>query len=231
MKKIILSITSILIGAILAITLVLVFYDKKREVYIDSSYNDVRLSLGKTKVKKINDVNSSPIEVLHMYYMEDPYEFYEEHIKMSEYYNSNLVFEDKNENIYGYLIKDEVAFKYEVSDDSIILSTMGDEYNVDSIYNLVLCDFIDIMGSTSSIGELDTDCVWSFYYETEMVTYEDVVELYTHMNKDMVKIDGDVIYLKGYDRYELTMSDDYVVKIVNKNGYAYGYAYESGLDK
>ena len=69
MKKIILSITSIIIGAIIAITLVLVFYDKKREVYVKSSYNDVRLSLGKTKVKEINVSMLSSIEEEREYYI------------------------------------------------------------------------------------------------------------------------------------------------------------------
>lgn len=53
MKKIVLSITSILIGVAIAITIVFVFSERKREVYMNSSYNDVRLSFGKTKVKKL----------------------------------------------------------------------------------------------------------------------------------------------------------------------------------
>ncbi len=226
MKKIILSITSIIIGAALAITLILVFYDKKREVYVKSTYNDVRLSLGKTKVKEVNKSQSSPIEVKRIYTMKDPYEFYEEHIKTSEYYNSKLVFEDKYEYIYGYLVKDEVAFKFRITDEDVTLSTMGDDAHIDSDYSLILGDFIDFIGGHASTPIYDEDCRWNFYYRSDMVKYEDVVELYTHMNKDMVKIDGDVIYLKGYDRYELTMSDDYVVKIVNRNGYPYGYVYD-----
>ncbi len=229
MKKITLSITSILIGTILALTLVLVLYDKKREVYIDSSYNDVRLSLGKTKVKEINNVHTSSITVERDYYISDPYEFYENRIKTSEYYNSKLVFEGKYDYIYGYLIKDEVAFKYKIKNDYLSLSTMAVDHKVYSDYSLLLCDFVDFVGVNSAIGE--EACSWIFNFEPKLIKYEDVVELYTHMNKDMVKINGDIIYLKGYDSYDLTMSNDYVIKIINKNGYPYGYIYEYPLDK
>lgn len=69
-----------------------------------------------------------------MYYISDPYEFYENKIKTSEYYNSKLVFEDKYDNIFGYLIKDEVAFKYLVEEDSVTLGTMGVESNIEGWY-------------------------------------------------------------------------------------------------
>ena len=133
MKKIVLSITSILIGVAIAITIVFVFSERKREVYINSSYNDVRLSFGKTKVKEINKARSA-LEIELMYYISDPYEFYENKIKTSEYYNSKLVFEDKYDNIFGYLIKDEVAFKYKVEEDSVTLGTMGVESNIEGWY-------------------------------------------------------------------------------------------------
>ena len=42
----------------------------------------------------------------------------------------------------------------------------------------------------------------------------------------MVKIEDDVIYLKGYD-YDMNLSADYIVKIVNIDGYGYGYAIEA----
>ena len=45
MKKIIISIVSILVGVILAISLVFIFSDKKTEVYIESSYKDVKIAL------------------------------------------------------------------------------------------------------------------------------------------------------------------------------------------
>ena len=134
MKKIVLSITSILIGVAIAITIVFVFSERKREVYMNSSYNDVRLSFGKTKVKKINKIRETALEIELIYYISDPYEFYENKIKTSEYYNSKLVFEDKYDNIFGYLIKDEVAFKYKVEEDSITLGTMGVESNIEGGY-------------------------------------------------------------------------------------------------
>ncbi len=225
MKKIVLSITSILIGVAIAITIVFVFSERKREVYINSSYNDVRLSFGKTKVKEINKVRSSSLEIERMNYISDPYEFYENKIKTSEYYNSKLVFEDEYDNIFGYLIKDEVAFKYKVSGDFIMLSTMGVESNIEGRYDIVLADFYDFMGINQDIyvGYAE-DCSWVFYYNHD-IKYHDVVELYKHMNGDMVKIDDDIIYLKGYD-IDLNLSEDYVVKIVNKNGKAYGCVYD-----
>ncbi len=231
MKKIILSITSIIIGAIIAITLVLVFYDKKREVYVKSTYNDVRLSLGKTKVKEIYKGRSSPVEVHNRYYISDPFEFYEEQIITSEYYNSKLVFTDKYDNIYGYLVKDEVAFKFEVTDETLTLSTMGEEQHVDSVYCFILCDFIGLVGEKSSTETYVEECKWNFYYNTDDIKYDNIVELYKHMNGDMVKIDEDAIYLKGYTRYTFEMSENYIIKIINKNGYAYGYTYDYPIDK
>ena len=228
MKKIILSITSIIIGAIIAITLVLVFYDKKREVYVKSSYNDVRLSLGKTKVKEINVSMLSSIEEEREYYILNPYDFYEKQIKTSEYYNSKLVFTDKYDNIYGYLIKDEVAFKYRITDEVIALSTMAINHLIYSDYSLILCDFYGIVGVNSEMYSTYNVRKWTFYYETEIIKYNDVVELYKCMNADMVKIGDDVIYLKGYDDY-LNMSDNYIVKIVNIDGYACGYLYDYQL--
>ncbi len=61
-------------------------------------------------------------------------------------------------------------------------------------YNLVLCDFYDFMGVNSDIYVgYEENCSWVFYYG------RNIVELYKYMNQDMVKIDRDVIYLKGYD--------------------------------
>ncbi len=225
MKKIILSITSIIVGAIFAIILVLVLSDKKKEVYINSSYNDVKISFGKTKVKKVDESNLSAYGVARKYYISDTFEFYEENIKSSKYYNSNLVFEYDN-NIYGYLIKDEVAFNYKISDKFIYLSTMGVRGHMDSSYNLLLCDIYNFAYTEKDINLYGKDeYKWYIQNESKNITYENIVELYKNMNQDMVKIDGDTIYLKGYD-FNLKMSDDYIVKIVNEDGYAYGYAYE-----
>ncbi len=223
MKKIILSITSILIGAILAITLVLVFYDKKREVYVKSFYNDVRLSFGKVNVKEINESSVSSVEIQRKYYISDAFDFYENNIKTSEYYNSKLVFEDKNEYMYGYIVKDEVPFKYKITDDYIILSTVGDKGLVENYYNLLLCDIYAFSTSISDTLYSNDYSEWDLFYTDKIVTYEDVVELYKLMNQNLTKIEKDVIYLKGYDFYNLSMSNDYIVKIVNINGYAYGF--------
>ena len=227
MKKIIISILSILIGVILAIVLVFVFYDKKTEVYIESSYNDVKLSLGKTKVKEINTTRPSSYDIRHKYSMSDPYEFYESNIKTSEYYNSNLTFYDDSDNVYGYLIKDDVAFKYMVTDDEIWLSTMATDYNGNETYDMILCDVGDFITSKNKEAKYSAFLSqWFIFDEPSIVKYDDIVELYKCMNQDMVKIEDDAIYLKGYD-ISMNLSSDYIVKIINVDGIGYGYAIEA----
>ncbi len=180
MKKIIISIISILVGVTIAITIVFLFYDKKSEVYIESSYNDVRMSFGKTKVEEINNTGSSRYDKCRVYTLSDPYEFYENNIETSAYYNSKLSFYDDNENVYGYLIKDGVA------------------ENKKDFYK------------------------WQVFDYNQSLSYDNIVELYKCMNQDMVKIEDDVIYLKGYD-YSKILTNDYILKIVNVDDYGYGY--------
>ncbi len=228
MKKIIISIVSILVGVILATTLVFIFYDKKTEVYIESSYNDVKLSLGKTKVKEMHKTSEAPYDNCHVYSMSDSYEFYESNIKISEYYNSKLTFYDDNDNIYGYLVKDDVAFKYMITDDKIWLTTMATEYysNIDNT-RVILSDVGDFITSKNKETKYSAFLSqWFIFDEPALLKYEDIIELYKCMNQDMVKIEDDAIYLKGYD-YDMNLSDDYIVKIVNIDGYGYGYAIES----
>ena len=227
MKKIIISIVSILVGIILAVILVFVFYDKKTEVCIESSYNDVKLSLGKTKIKKLVNTGSSPYDNCHIYYMSDPYEFYESNIKISEYYNSKLTFYDDSDNIYGYLIKENVVFKYYITDDDIWLTTMATHYNGNETYDMILCDVGDFITSKNKEAKYSAFLSqWFIFDEPSIVKYDDIVELYKCMNQDMVKIEDDAIYLKGYD-VSMNLSNDYIVKIVNIDGYGYGYAIES----
>ena len=227
MKKIIISILSILAGVLLAITLVFVFYDKKTEVYIESSYNDVKLSLGKTKIKEINKASESRYDNCRIYSMSDPYEFYESNIKTSEYYNSKLTFYTEKNKIYGYLIKDDVAFKYLVKDDEIWLTTVAMEKETDTELYLILCDIYEFINNdTTDFDELKDYYRWHLFHYKQTLKYDDIIELYKCMNQDMVKIEDDAIYLKGYD-YDMNLSDDYIVKIVNIDGYGYGYAIES----
>ena len=230
MKKIIISIVSIIAGVILAITLVFVFHDKKTDIYIESSYNDVKLSLGKTKVKDINNTRSSFYDKQREYFMSDPYEFYESNIKTSEYYNSKLTFYTENNKIYGYLIKDEVSFKYEVKDDEICLSTMATDYyenDTDTELYLILCDTYKFINNDTTDFEEKRDFYrWHVFHYKQVIKYDDIIELYKCMNQDMVKIEDDGIYLKGYD-YDMYLSEDYIVKIVNIDGYGYGYAIEA----
>ena len=230
MKKIIISILSILVGILLAITLVFIFYDKKTDIYIESSYNDVKLSLGKTKVKDINNSRSSFYDKQREYFMSDSYEFYESNIKTSMYYNSKLTFYDDNDNIYGYLIKDEVSFKYEVKDDEICLSTMATDYyenDTDTELYVILCDTYKFINNDTTDFEEKRDFYrWHVFHYKQVIKYDDIIELYKSMNQDMVKIEDDVIYLKGYD-YDMNLSADYIVKIVNIDGYGYGYAIEA----
>jgi uncharacterized protein YxeA len=227
MKKIIISIVSILVGVILAVILVFVFYDKKTEVYIESSYNDVKLSLGKTKVKEINNTRPSSYDIRRKYSMSNPYEFYESNIKTSEYYNSKLTFYDDNDNVYGYLIKDDVAFKYYITDDEIWLSTMATDYNGNETYDMILCDIDDFITSkTKGTDYAKFFCQWFIFNNSSIVKYDDIIELYKCMDQDMVKIEDDAIYLKGYD-VSMNLSNDYIVKIVNVDGIGYGYAIEA----
>ena len=227
MKKIIISIVSIIAGVILAITLVFVFHDKKTDIYIESSYNDVKLSLGKTKVKDINNTRSSFYDKQREYFMSDPYEFYESNIKTSEYYNSKLTFYTENNKIYGYLIKDEVSFKYEVKDDEICLSTMAMEYNGNETYGMILCDIGDFITSQNQETKYSAFLSqWFIFSKPSILKYDDIIELYKCMNQDMVKIEDDAIYLKGYD-ISMNLSSDYIVKIINVDGIGYGYAIEA----
>ena len=226
MKKIIISILSILAGVLLAITLVFVFYDKKTEVYIESSYNDVKLSLGKTKIKEMYTTGSHRYDNCHVYSISDAYEFYESNIKTSEYYNSKLTFYDTSDNVYGYLVKDYVAFEYYVTDDVLMLRTMVKEYEIDTDLYMILCDVGNFITTKNQGIEYDGYYQWHIFSTTGILKYDDIIELYKCMNQDMVKIEDDAIYLKGYD-YDMNISDDYIVKIVNIDGYGYGYAIEA----
>ena len=62
---------------------------------------------------------------------------------------------------------------------------------------------------------------WNIFYESEAFKYNDIVELYKYMNQDMVKIENDGIYLKGYN-IDMVLTSDYIVKIINLDGYAIG---------
>ena len=226
MKRIIISIVSIIVGIILAVILVFVFYDKKTEICIESSYNDVKLSLGKTKIKEMYTTGSHRYDNCHVYSISDAYEFYESNIKTSEYYNSKLTFYDTSDNVYGYLVKDYVAFEYYVTDDVLMLRTMVKEYEIDTDLYMILCDVGNFITTKNQGIEYDGYYQWHIFSTTGILKYDDIIELYKCMNQDMVKIEDDAIYLKGYD-YDMNLSADYIVKIVNIDGYGYGYAIEA----
>lgn len=230
MKKIIMPILSIILGALIAVSLILIFTDTKKEVYIKSSYNDVKLTLGKTKVKRSYTAGSSRYDNQRAYVLNDTYNFYEEFIVKSKYYNKTLEYIKDNDDIYGYLIKDNIIFKYMVTDELIKFSTTTfdcgvEEMFIDKDYNIVLCDFIKLIHeeeiNDANYDEIMLYSSWDIFYESEAFKYNDIVELYKCMNQDMVKIANDGIYLKGYN-IDMVLTSDYIVKIINLDGYAIG---------
>ena len=132
--------------------------------------------------------------------------------------------------IYGYLIKDNVIFKYMVTEELIKFSTTAFDCGVEEMFidkdcNIVLCDFIKLIHE-EKINEANYDEImlyssWNIFYESEAFKYNDIVELYKYMNQDMVKIENDGIYLKGYN-IDMVLTSDYIVKIINLDGYAIG---------
>ena len=223
-------IVSIILGALIAVSLILIFTDTKKEVYIKSSYNDVKLTLGKTKVKRSYTAGSSRYDNQRVYVLNDTYNFYEEFIVKSKYYNKTLEYIKDNDDIYGYLIKDNVIFKYMVTDELIKFSTTAFDCGVEEMFidkdcNIVLCDFIKLIHE-EKINEANYDEImlyssWNIFYESEAFKYNDIVELYKYMNQDMVKIENDGIYIKGYN-IDMVLTSDYIVKIINLDGYAIG---------
>lgn len=93
-------IVSIILGALIAVSLILIFTDTKKEVYIKSSYNDVKLTLGKTKVKRSYTAGSSRYDNQRVYVLNDTYNFYEEFIVKSKYYNKTLEYIKDNDDIW-----------------------------------------------------------------------------------------------------------------------------------
>ena len=234
-KKLIIYLSILIVAIAAAIIFVIVLTNKKDniyDIYIDgygSLYEDnVRLDFGKHEVKKYDKYDYARDRYEIKFDVESGEDFYNKYIKTHESYIEDLDFKIARSISYGYMIKEDRIFHYEVYDETIILNTFHGNIESYMIGEVHLQSEIIIPGNYSSliekidlpISELD-----KYYLTTrkswDRIPYEDILKVYSYISKDICKIEDNIVYLKGiyydYDNNKY-ITDDYYVKLSEYEG-------------
>ena len=121
MKKIIISISIIIISITAAILLVVLWPDNMEEIKV-TNYNKVVLDLGTIKSRNFKREEIGLRDCI-SFGIENENEFYNDVIKKYEHYNKELDFEVENYYAYGYYVFDECIFNYRIQNKKVYIDS------------------------------------------------------------------------------------------------------------
>lgn len=203
MKKIVLVLV-IIMGVFIAIGATFIIKNRKYEIKVTSYDDAVVLDLGKYKCTDFSKSDDySPITYI-TFKVKDKNHFYDSIIKKSDCFIPELAYE-KDDEISGYLLKENSYFYYKIKDSYIKISSVASPINAEEGRYFVIADFV--IGYHNNIKE--NKCwVW----RNENCSFSDLLLFYDKLDNKFYKIEDNVIYLKGhYSDGELF--DEYAVKI------------------
>lgn len=206
------------IGSCLAILVVFLINNRGQKIVISSYDEMVSINLGSHKV---NNYKKSKIDGANEYVSFDVksnQEFYNE-MKKSEYYKRDLEFDVEGYFAYGFLIKENHFFFYNIKNNNVLIkSVLGSYEDYDNSYyiNLPVCTYLNKEVLKSQ------DENYNFYRGTidDNINFNMIKKMICYIDSNSYKIENNIFYFKGYSILDgdITYSADYLIKLCEKNG-------------
>lgn len=220
MKKFLISILTLIFGILFVFLIVLIIKPKEQAITITSTDKNVSLSL---KKYKINDycLEESDYNQVITFDVKKGVKYYNEVIKKNEYFDDTLILEQTTYRMIGYIVKEDRLFHYSIINNTVEIRSWGTTYN-DGYENYYI--FVPLYkGLTKDLLKDESKYNMYSHFQDRSISLEYFHILLKKMNENLYKIDNNIIYLKGLSFKDLSLSDEYLVKVIENNGKMYVY--------
>lgn len=242
MKRIIIAISTILGVIIISLVIVLLVLNRKTRLIIESYDYHTKIDLGEYEVQDLRIEKMDNTRLI--FKVKSNNSFYNDFIKTNQGYVSDLDYDIDGLFGYGFLVYDNYALKYVIeNDNSVEISELICSWNIDEdkineyysgIYwtHIVSYKMVGPMKCYLSYDRLNEEERYQSL-DDERITFDMLVDIYSHISNDYYKIENDTIYLKGYvygsftvdgktvhfnnDRDIKYLTDMYLIKITLKD--------------
>lgn len=219
MKKIIISISIILVSCIVAIGIVFVVNNSKKEIILTSPDGQVTINLGKNKVSQLTEDYQDGSNQIISFKVESSLNFYNT-ISTCEFFRKDMDYKIQGYYAYGFLEKNGHFFLYSIKDNNVQIIAIQGTFESDSdTYYIPLpvkCNITE--------ERLTSEGIEQIYYKTlceEHITFEIVLTMLKYIDSKFFEYDGERINLKGVSGINLLdgniiYSNNYLLSIINK---------------
>lgn len=213
--------------AILAAVLLIVFIPTKEHKLVISSYDtNETIDLGKYKCDDFKQEKVYNVIDTITFKVSDKNNFYNTVIKTNDSYSTKYEYDKENYFTYGYLMKNNSIYHYEVTDEGkVTLSALFSEFEYDDGTDSYYWPTYYVVGPFGNItkelideaNEDETGGAAAFYINQEL-TFSEITNLYSEINSTYYNLTNDSISLKGYyydaDNNTWSMTSNYILKLV-----------------
>jgi len=217
--------------------------DAKQPLEITSADGLVTISLGEYRVIDYKKEKEYNLNETITFVVASENDFYNEVIKNSEYYYSNLEFklEDfyyEGEYVkphdyysYGFLFKDNHFFQYYILNNKVKLKSLVCEFFDNNEAYYIFAPLYEAL-NYDVLYRKDENYPWYMEVRCPELSFDNLLTMFNYLDEDYCKIEDDVIYLKGIDYKKasdncIEISEDYLVRIYkDNNDIIVGLAYE-----
>ena len=226
MKKIVISLSLIIIAIVTVIIMIIMLNNRMTDLKIGGFLDKSELNLGKYKVEKFESGKLYKENSYMSFIVDSPNDFYNEVIKKSNCYNSQLEVETNEYYAYGYLCENESLYSYSIEKNGkvVITSVFGSYYDEENDeYYYIPGPFHLEMNKDRILGENEKEFK---YYSTLSEKYINdnfgiFLCIITYMPKTYFNVTKEGVFVKGIqNRYDETAntislkeSNDYILKI------------------
>lgn len=218
MKKLIFSCISIISGILIVLGIILIVKPKKTKINITSLDKLVTLELKKYKVSDYEMEYKDGNQVITFEVFKGK-RFYDEVICKNEYFDSSLIIEETANKMCGYMIKDNRIFRYNINQEMVEIRAWQTMY-YDGYNNY----YISMPAlSNLSFDLLKDESKYNIYthFQDRDITFEYLNKLVTKFDTNLYKIEDGIIYLKGISSIDFSYSQNYLIKLYERNNRLY----------
>lgn len=220
-RKIIISFIIIVLTIVLSLIVVFMIPLNVKELVVENYVSNIKLNFGKCEVKGYSSEYYYNQKHRLNFTVESKNEFYNNFIKNNEFYDSNLEFAIDGYYAFGYIIKENCVFHYEMVDDNVTLEASFGSYQIiNSTETLETTDYFipgpfDLNMSSDSLNSLGLE----FYYMLDKIDFLQLCQILSKLSKELVKFENESLYLKGIaiTSGQNIISDKYLIHVYNDN--------------
>ncbi len=224
MKKIIITLSVIVISITTAILLVVLWPNNMEELKV-TNYNGIVLNFGTYKAKNfIREEIANQRDTI-SFDVENENEFYNNVIKINEHYNSDLDFEIDKYYAYGYYCFDDCIFNYTIRNKKVCITACFVIYQDVLDYDkMIYKNYVlpgPFLGSYIHKDSFEDgiDCLKM----DSLIGYKDMAKLISYLPQKIWIYQNDTVLMKGI-RNETSgdvIYSDYVLELFEKNEFTY----------